>query len=668
MPKRTPEYMPNAHDKLREPPPKNLKEVPGYVWRVVSKFFYRLFYIFGLVWETKPSIMFVLMFLAVVLGLLPVASSLISADVLNTLAEDFQMANEGVGDQAQMLTDVFRFLIWQFAIIFASSLLNHFQSYETRIAGELVTNHVNIKIMKKTKVVDLASFDSPDFYEKFENASREAGSRPIQILSSSFNCISAIIGMVSYVTVLANVSPIAPWVIVVISLPSAIINFIYRRKTAAFMMRRSKDRRQLGYYKGLMTNKDLVKEIRLFGLSDTFIERYNKTFKNYFRDMKRLIITEHIWNICITVANSLVNCVLFVFIAKGVISGNTPVGNYSLYTGAITSVSSRIGSLVSSTATIYEGTLFIENLIVFMKEKVGIVPSVKKPLVPQRHIAHKIELKNVSFKYPGSEKYVLKNLNATFEAGETVVLVGLNGAGKTTLIKLITRLYDVTEGQILLDGHDIREYNVEELYKIYGIIFQDFGKYAVSVKENIAFSDINAPMDDERIRKAAIEGNADSFIRDLPSGYDTALMRIFEKDGTEPSIGQWQKLSVARAFYSDSDILILDEPTASLDAIAEQEIYSQFDNLRKDKTTVFVSHRLSSATTADKILVLEHGGIIEQGNHAELMQAKGRYYELFSTQAARYINESKTISEEKPRRRRDFDPEPPIDFSDTETE
>ena len=228
----------------------------------------------------------------------------------------------------------------------------------------------------------------------------------------------------------------------------------------------------------------------------------------------------------------------------------------------------------------------------------------------------------------------------TLRPGETMVLVGLNGAGKTTLLKLLTRLYDPTEGQILLDGRDIREYDVRELYKTFGIIFQDFGKYAVTVSENISFGDVSKPMDIDRVREAATQANASEYISSLPNGYDTALMKYFEIDGTELSIGQWQKLSIARAFYSDSDILILDEPTASLDAIAEQEIFNQFDKLREGKTTIFVSHRLSSATIASKIVVLENGRIIEEGDHKELMARGGRYAELFSVQAKRYISEN----------------------------
>ena len=265
----------------------------------------------------------------------------------------------------------------------------------------------------------------------------------------------------------------------------------------------------------------------------------------------------------------------------------------------------------------------------------------------ERGVPHTIEFRHVSFAYPGSERKVIDDVNLTFSPGETVVLVGLNGAGKTTLIKLLTRLYDPTEGQILLDGRDLREYDVREYYDLFGIIFQDFGKYAVSVEDNIRFGNIKAERDAEKIREAARMASVDGYISNLPAGYETMLMKYFDPDGTELSIGQWQKLSVARAFYSDSDIVILDEPTASLDAIAEQEIFSQFDKLRHGKMTVFVSHRLSSATVASKIVVLEAGRVIEEGTHTELMASRGKYYDLFSTQAKRYIEDSGAIDKNR---------------------
>jgi ABC-type multidrug transport system fused ATPase/permease subunit len=303
-------------------------------------------------------------------------------------------------------------------------------------------------------------------------------------------------------------------------------------------------------------------------------------------------------------------------------------------------VSGNVSYLISTSASIYEGTLFIDNLIDFMKEEPRIVPQKEIPDKVEHGIPHTIVFEHVSFSYPGSDKEVLSDLCFTIRPGETLVLVGLNGAGKTTLIKLLTRLYDPTGGRILLDGKDLRDYDVKDLYRMFGIIFQDFGKYAVTVKENIAFGDFDREINDEEIRAAARDAAADAYIEQLSFGYETPLMRIFEENGTELSGGQWQKLAIARAFYAKSDILILDEPTAALDPIAEQEIYRQFDQLRSDKTTIFVSHRLSSATVASKILVLEYGKILEEGTHRELMEKGGRYHELFTTQAQRYLEEN----------------------------
>ena len=327
------------------------------------------------------------------------------------------------------------------------------------------------------------------------------------------------------------------------------------------------------------------------------------------------------------------------YIARKVYEGVLKLGDYSFYTGALKSISSGFTSLIDTTAAVYEGTLFIDNMIAFMNEEQTINPRISPPLPVKRHCGHTIELRHVSFRYPGTERMVIRDVNLTLREGETAVLVGLNGAGKTTLIKLITRLYDPTEGEIYLDGKDIRDYDLKELYKMFGIIFQDFGKYAVSVQENIAFGDISRGIVPEDITMAAKQSSADAFIEKLSDGYETPLMRYFEENGMELSIGQWQKLSIARAFYSDSDILILDEPTASLDPMAEQEIFNQFDTLRRDKTTLFVSHRLSSATTATKIIVMENGSVVEEGNHRELMAKQGKYHELFTTQAKRYITE-----------------------------
>ena len=623
-------------DKLKPKKPKSIKEVPAYLKKVLGGFFKRVFYIFGLVWEARPILLFVMIFMAIFNGVMPVVGSYISAHLLNSLAGLFTMERSLTA--SDLIGIIALPMALQFGYMFFTKLVNSVSNMITSISGEVVTNHIKVKIMRKAKEIDLARYDMPEFYEKLENANREAGMRPIHILNSTFSLVSNLISIFSYIAILIAISSIAPLIVILISVPSAIITFVYRKKNFHYMRHRSKDRRQMSYYSDVQVNKDLVKEVKLFGLSDTFIDRYNKVFKGYFKGLKKLIVGEGVWSFGMTFVTSVVNGLLFFYIAYSVYKGNGQIGDYSLYTGALTAISGGVTTLVNVISQVYEGSLFIDNLIIFMQEKKTIRSILPVPTPLKRHTGHTIELRNVSFRYPGTKRDVLKNINVTIEPGETLVMVGLNGAGKTTLIKLLTRLYDPTEGVILLDGHDIREYDVEELYKMYGIIFQDFGKYAVNVKENIAFGDIDKGIIDSEIVEAAKSSNADEYIEQLPRGYDTPLMRYFETDGIELSIGQWQKLSIARAFYSDSDILILDEPTASLDAIAEQEVFSQFDKLRKDKTTIFVSHRLSSATVASKILVLKEGELIEQGNHEELMAAKGEYYTLFSAQAKRYIS------------------------------
>ena len=643
----------DAAEKNKVQKPKSIKEVPSYLKNLVSTFFSRLFYIFGLVWETAPWILFVMVFMAIFNGVMPVLGATITAQILNSLVGAFNTLPVGGMTLAEQFNAMLEntacrqivfWLVIQLIHAFVNSLVTNINTILTRIYGETVVNHIKVKIMTKAKDVDVASFDMPEFYEKLENANREAGMRPIQILNSTFGVVGTLISMVSFIVVLWAVSPAAPALIAVLAIPTAIVNFIYRKKHVLYVRFRSKDRRQLNYYSGLMTNKDMVKEIRMFGLSDVFIDRYNQTFKRYFKGLKKLFISEGVWHIGLTVLRASANCALFAYIALQVCNGNEQIGDYSLYVTALNQIAAGVATLISTTATIYEGTLFIDNMIAFMRNEKTVKPLTDTPVIPARHTGHTIELENVSFRYPGTERDVIKNVSLKIEPGDTVVLVGLNGAGKTTLIKLLTRLYDPTEGRILLDGRDIREYDVEELYKLFGIIFQDFGKYAVSVSENISFGEIEKEPTEERVKKAAEESGADDFIDRLPAGYNTPLMRYFEENGIEPSIGQWQKLSIARAFYSDSDILILDEPTASLDPMAEQDIFNQFDRLREDKTTVFVSHRLSSATTANKILVLEYGELIETGSHEELMEKRGRYYELFSTQAKRYITSADQIS------------------------
>ena len=621
-------------EQLKEPKPKSIKEVPDYLYRVILKFFKRLFYIFKLVWETKPWILLSMIFVAIWNGISPVISLKIASELLNALQDAYTAITTSGENHFKQIVGL---LVLQFGFNFLSTTIGRISGIVNNIAGEMVVNHINMKIMYKAKEVDLASFDDPDFYARFENAKREASMRPLSILNNNFAMISSVISMISYLVILWTLFPVFPFIIILFSLPAAIISFAYRKKSFWYVRFHSKERRQMDYYSDVITNKDMVKEVRIFGLYDAFIGRYRETFKKYFKGLRKIFIGEGMWNIGHNFVGTAVNCILFVLIARGIAEGQYRIGDYNQYVNSLMSIAGCVGTLISNGASIYEGTLFIDNLITFLNEKRNVKSSLETPLKVNKHTGHTIEFRHVSFSYPGVDRKVLDDVSFKLDPGDTCALVGVNGAGKTTMIKLLTRLYDPTEGEIILDGHNIKEYDTDDLYSIFGIIFQDFGKYAVNVRENIRFGEYSKKDDENEIIDAATKSTANVFIDMLPKKYDTPLMRYFEDDGIELSIGQWQKLSIARAFYSDSDIMILDEPTASLDAIAEQEIYNQFDRLREDKTTIFVSHRLSSATVANKIIVINLGKVVEIGNHSELMQNKGLYYELFTTQAKRYM-------------------------------
>ncbi|MBQ7760712.1 MAG: ABC transporter ATP-binding protein [Clostridia bacterium] len=643
---------PKSSDNIEKP--SSIKGYPKYLAKIIKSFFFRYFYIFKLVWEASPIILFVMSFTALFNGIFPVIGAKITAELLTAVGDallnrgnlaDMLVVNNSFSNVLTNVgilftqTSIGKFILFELIYLVIKSIITNAYNAFINISGEKVANHIKLKIINKSKTIDMAQFDLPQFYEKLENASREASFRPVQIISSSFTMISNIISMITFIIVLFSLNPIAPLVIIVISLPAAIIRFVYGRKNFLYMRRRSRERRQMEYFSAIMTNKDLAKEIRVFNLADTFIGKFKATFNKYFKGLKSLVIKENVWHIVISIGTALVNAILFLYIGyKAINDQSFQIGDYSYYSSSLNSIISCVSTIVASTATVYQGTLFIDNIIEFNKIEPTIVP-IQTPTLPvKKGVAHSIEFKNVSFSYPGSDRLVINDVSFKLDKGSTTVLVGLNGAGKTTLIKLLMRLYDPISGVILLDGEDIRKYDLKELYDLYGTIFQDFAKYAVTIEENIYFGDVNKPVSEEDILNASRQSGTADFVEALPLGYKTPLTKLFDDNGTEFSIGQWQKLSIARAFYSNSDIMILDEPTASLDALAEQQIFNQFAQLTKGKTSIFVSHRLSSATVADKIIVLEKGKIVETGNHQELMHLGKKYYELFTTQANRYIN------------------------------
>lgn len=590
-----------------------------------------LLFIIKLVWEANPRLLCGMIALSILDGVLPLVQAFIAGNLINILVEI-----AGTHTIADLGRIVFLLLL-QLVYMVLSRVTTRLSGTLTHLAGLLVTGHIKTVLAEKAKDVDLANFDLPTFYEKLENARTEASSRPVSIINAMLSFFSKLISTVSFTVLLGTVSPLIPLSVILLSLPSAIINFKYKKISFRYVKDHTNERRKMNYCANILTDKDQVKEIKLLRLHDVFIKRYKTLFKSYFAGLKKIYLREDLLHILVHLVSSAINCGFFLYIAYKVCFDNMPVGDYTIYTGALTSILSGIASLVSYSSTIYEGTLFIDNMIDYLHVEPTIVPAVNPPRKPQLGIPHTIEFRDVSFAYPGTQTRVIDHVSFKLEGGKSYVLVGLNGAGKTTLIKLMTRLYDPTEGDILLDGINIREYDVEALYDLFGIVFQDFAKYAVNLRENITFGDAAREVDEERLVYAAKQSCADEFISRLPRGYDTPLMRLFEDDAVDLSIGQWQKVSIARAFYKNAEILILDEPTASLDPMAEAEIFHQFDTLRAGKTTVFVSHRLSSATDADDIIVMQRGKIIEEGDHETLMKKGGAYYQLFTLQAEKYL-------------------------------
>ena len=630
MPPMMPPRRPVWNDGIEKP--KSFREVPRFVYLRIKGFFSRLGMIVGLVWKSAPICLCFMLFFCLAEGFLPVVGAYISRDFLNAIAK---MLGQTLSTPFETLRPILFLLFLQICHSFLSKAIGRLNSVVTSLAGEKVSNHIRIMIIEKAREVDISSFDRPEFYEKLENANREAGMRPVGIIQAVFRVASTLISAISFVAVLFMLHPFAPLVVVIAAIPSAILSYYYRQRNFHYIRRHSKERREMSYYSGLMVNKDQVKEIKLLGLGDTFISKYKTVFKKYFGGLRHLIVKEGVSQILVSLLTTLVHGALFAYVVYHVVYSSAQIGDYSLYSGALTSIGGYVTTLVTATASIYEGTLFIDNMIAFMKEEPRVVCSLPEPREAKIGEKHTIVFDHVSFSYPGTNRFVLKDLSFSLSSGERTVLVGLNGAGKTTLVKLLTRLYDPTEGRILLDGRDVREYDPADYHRMFGIIFQDFGKYADTVAENICYGDVHTPESEVRMQKALEDGDA-TFVADLPLGMQTPLTRMFHEDGLELSGGMWQKLSLARAFYREADFLILDEPTAALDPLAEEEVFRRFYQLSEGKLALFVSHRLSGATLADRILVVGEGRVLENGTHAELMEKQGAYYRLFSTQAIRY--------------------------------
>ena len=530
----------------------------------------------------------------------------------------------------------------QLAVTLFSNLLSTLSNVVQQLLQEKVSNRVQLLILEKADTLDLAFFENPEFYDKMRQATDQSTYQPVSMISQTFDLFRTTVTMFSMIFLLLQLSWWLAIVALIVPIPAFISSIHYGWR--GFQRRRwqSPERRIMDYFNRLMTVDTYNKEIKLFTLGDFFITQFKRIANKLYNEDKEIIVRRYLINFLWSALTGIANSAIYLYVALQVVLslGRISLGSLTRYTQAAIQAGQSFQGLLSGISSTYESNLYINTLFEFLEYKPVIVsPPEPQPVAPEREKRGlDVEFRNVSFTYPGKDaetQAALKNVSFTIAAGEAIALVGRNGAGKTTIVKLLTRLYDPDEGEILIGGRNIKEYDLEELRGHVGVIFQDYVTYYLSARENIGVGRIGDIENEELVTSAARKSGANAVIEGLPEGYDTMLGRWFNK-GTQLSGGEWQKIALARAFMRDAGILILDEPTSSLDARAEYEVFTHFRTLTGGKTAIFVSHRFSTVRLADRIFVLEHGKIIESGSHAELMQLDGHYAELFNLQAEAY--------------------------------
>jgi len=585
---------------------------------------------FKLVWAaSKPNAVFNFG-LTPIAALMPAGQAWVGKLIVDKI---LGVVNAGTGWQAG-LREVLPVVLLELVLVLVSAVVSQARLLSNRMMSLQLTTHVNTLIIQKAISLDLQFFEDPVFYDVLQNARRQSDSAALSIVTSTMQIAQQTITLVSLIALLVRFSPFLALIVFAAAIPSFLSDTQYAEMSYRMIYKRAPEMRLLSYLEMLLTGSETFKEIKLFGLGQPLLERFKALFIRFFNEDMTVARKRTLAGLAWGVLSSLVYYGSYVWVIYRTIIQAVTLGDMTMFLSIFRQSQNSISSLLDNFNSIYENNLYLDNLLNYLK----ITPALSNPaegVAAPVIIKEGIEFRHVSFKYPGSDKFVLKDVNLFIPPGESIALVGLNGAGKTTLVKLLTRLYDPTEGAILLDGRDLREYDLNSLYQRFGVIFQDYARYQFSVRENIGFGQIDEVDNLEKVREAAERGGADKVVEELPDGYETILGRRWEK-GLELSGGQWQKIALARAFMRDAEVMILDEPTSALDAEAEYEIYKRFRELMHGRIAVLISHRFSTVRMADRIVVLSEGRVLEVGSHAELMQNGGPYAHLFNLQAEGY--------------------------------
>ena len=582
--------------------------------------------IIRMVWESAPKVVVASLSARLVASLIPLAMLAVTKLIIDAIYAF-------LSHHKALPADFWWLVVLEFVLASLGTILVRVLDFCDSVLADKFTRHISTRIVKHASRLDLTSYEDPLFYDMMERARVQGTDRLIMIQSAGRLFQEGI----TAASLAASIFLFSPWLLfalIICVVPAFLGETHFAFLGYSLNFRQTTARRQMDYLRTLGGSKESAKELKLFGLGPYLVGRYTALSDELHRQTVGLAKRKLLFGSFLTLLGTVGYYGTYAFVIYRTVTGALTLGTMTLLAGAIAGASTNIQAFFSTFSVIADQAMFMTDLLKFFSVQPRIF---SKPgaLPAPRPIRRGFEFKNVSFSYPANPRLVLNNISFHLEPSSRIALVGENGQGKTTIVKLLTRLYDPTGGQILLDGVDLREYDLEDLWKEIGVIFQDFTRYEMTVSENIAIGQIEERDNPFRIRAAAHKSLAETFIRNLPKGYEQPLGCRFE-EAVDLSGGEWQKMALARAYLRDAQLLILDEPTAALDAKSEHEVFERFGELTKGKMALLISHRFSTVRMADRIFVLENGTIVEQGSHDELIRVGGRYAEMFELQAANY--------------------------------
>ena len=579
-----------------------------------------------MVWETSRTLTILTIACRLAKSALPVAMLWVAKLILDQVVRS--VAGE-IGNRSV----IWNLVAVEFGLAILNDLLARAIALSDSLLGDRFTNVVSVRLMEHASSLDLVRFEDPEFYDKLERARRQTTGR-IGLLSTLASLAQE---LVTLATLSAGLIWFSPWLVLLLAI-AVVPNFLGETHFAglaySMLYRWTPERRELDYVRMLGASAQSAKEVKIFGLGGHLIARYRRLSDRFMAENRKLAVRRSLAGAGFNLMGTAGYYGAYVVVIGQTMAGVLSIGDLTFLAGAFARSRSLMEGLLGSVSGITDQALYLADLYEFFEMKPGI-DSQPGTLPAPRPIQTGFEFRGVGFRYPGKDKWVLRNVSFRLGRHERIALIGENGAGKTTLVKLLARLYDPTEGAIFLDGVNLREYDAATLRREIGVIFQDYMRYDMSARENIGLGRVEELANQVRIQDSAEKSQADGVIAQLARGYDNMLGRRFE-GGSDLSAGQWQKIALARAYMRDAQLIILDEPTASLDARAEFEVFQRFSELTRGRMAVLISHRFSTVRMADRILVLENGAIVEQGSHEELVALHGRYAELFALQAAGY--------------------------------